>query len=268
MSSLLELHEVHKNDADNKATILAKRLMENPHNSSEWHKGKMVAFDTETTGPDSNEARIVTASIVETYGTPFDPDCVVVREWLAKPTAPISENASKVHGITNQHANEHGLPADLVVREVVDIIRKNVRAGVPIVGYNLSYDFTVLDRECKRLGIEPLSEEELIIIDAHFIDYKFDKYRKGSRRLADVARVYGVSEFDAHNSSADCLASAQLVYNMAQHYYPAHLLIAPETLCSIERNWKKEWADGRNQWAVSQGREPNYNPHLGIIPED
>src|SRR5699024_9322588 len=150
--------------------------------------------------------------------------------------------AQRVHGISTERAAAEGLPLEVVVREVVDILRSHMQAGVPVLAYNASYDFTVLDRECRRLGIEPLTEEEIIIIDPLVLDYKFDKYRSGSRKLADVAAFYGVAGFNAHDSSADCLATSQLAYTMAQHFYPSNILLAPETLHSVQKNWKKAWA--------------------------
>ena len=44
------------------------------------------------------------------------------------------------------------------------------------------------------------------------------KFRKGSRKLADVVKHYGVSIGDAHNADADALAAARLAWKMPRFY--------------------------------------------------
>lgn len=266
MSDLLEQHKAHVADADAKSLSLTQSA-ELAASPAEWHKRKVLAFDLETTGVDVNKARILTASIVECFGNPFSADTVVVREWMVNPGIDIPAASSRIHGISNEMVQKKGLPPELAVQQIVDILRANMTSGVPVIGYNTSYDFTVLDRECKRLGIKPLTEDEIIVIDPLVIDYKLQKYRSGSRKLVDNVRHYGLPEFNAHDASADCIVTIQLAYTMAQHFYPSHLLLAPETLCSVQKNWKKEWADGRNEWAASKGKPTNYSAYLTVVPE-
>ncbi|MEN9660733.1 MAG: hypothetical protein RLZZ443_662, partial [Actinomycetota bacterium] len=63
---------------------------------------RIAVFDTETTGLDLREARIVTACVLEldANGQPVG-DAV---EWLADPGIEIPQVAADVHGVTTEYA--------------------------------------------------------------------------------------------------------------------------------------------------------------------
>lgn len=143
-----------------------------------WVANKVLAFDLETTSRNPNTARIVTASIVESWGIPATPDNSVLYEWLLRPSEPISDEAYSVHGVSNSEANKNGLNAKYAVKQIVGHLQTEINKGTPIVGYNSSYDLTILNRECLRLGIAPLDETDAIIIDPLIIDLFFDPKKR------------------------------------------------------------------------------------------
>ena len=68
---------------------------------STWIDEGFIAFDTETTGVDTAEDRIVTAAaVLFRDGEPQE-----TRSWLIKVDVEIPERASEVHGITNEIIN-------------------------------------------------------------------------------------------------------------------------------------------------------------------
>lgn len=181
-----------------------------------WADGPMTAFDIESTGVDTETARIVTASVVTIVGsTPR------IQSWLTDVAGEeIPAEATAVHHITTEHARAHGAPAAKAVQEIRDTLVQSMYEGRPIVIYNAVYDLTLLDRECRRHDIDPLGAARvpLRVIDPLVIDRAVDKYRKGSRKLVDVARHYGVTltEDDAHTSEGDCLATARVAWWIAK----------------------------------------------------
>lgn len=178
-----------------------------------WHLGPMLALDTETTGPDPDTARIVTAFagwISKTGG-------YVPLSWLADPGVEIPAAATAVHGITTEHAQQNGAPAADVIRGVVGELASAAVTGVPVIGHNVAYDLTVVDRECRRHGIPTPDWDALLVVDTMVLDKHVWKYRKGSRRLTDVAQTYGVPiKGDAHDAAADAMAAARIGYRIAQ----------------------------------------------------
>jgi len=179
-----------------------------------WHYGRMIAFDTETTGVDVETARIVTAAVVDVDGATGRTD---VAAWLADPGVEIPDEAAKIHGVTTEHARAHGRPAREVIAEIAWLIGRTVGATTPLVVYNAPYDITLLDRELRRHGVAVQLPDRLHVIDPLVIDKGIDRYRKGSRKLTDTAAHYGVPMQDgtAHGCEADALAAARVAWRIA-----------------------------------------------------
>jgi DNA polymerase-3 subunit epsilon len=177
----------------------------------DWAK-QIVVFDTETTGLDLQKARIVTACVAE-----LDEDgalALPAQEWLADPGIEIPEVATNVHGITTEFARSAGRPAKEVVAEIVLALRGYQERGIPIVAYNAPYDFTILYWEAVRHGIEPLIPT--LVLDPLIIDKFADQYRKGKRKLEIVAEHYKVPLENAHNATADAVASGRVLQAVAR----------------------------------------------------
>lgn len=176
-----------------------------------WWEGPLVGFDLETTGPDPETARIVTACVVlDVPGR--DPE---VRTWLADPGVDIPDAAAAVHGITTEHARAHGQdPADVVAKIMGALAVTMDDHRAPVVAFNASFDFTVLDREARRHGFDPLHPDP--VIDPFVLDKQLDRYRRGKRKLVAVAAHYGVTLDDAHTADADALAAVHVVRAMGR----------------------------------------------------
>jgi DNA polymerase-3 subunit epsilon len=142
-----------------------------------WHDGRLVALDTETTGINVEEARIVTAAIASCGGG-LETQTLTL---LADPGVEIPEEASAVHGVTTERARAEGKPAASVVSAVVNTLRAYTAGGNPIVGMNLRFDLTILDREARRHGIPPLVPTR--VVDVLVLDKHLHRYRRGSRKL-------------------------------------------------------------------------------------
>lgn len=175
-----------------------------------WHHGPMVAFDLETTGPDPDTARIVTASVV--WIDPME-GLVNADRFLADPGVEIPAEAAAIHGITTEQARAEGKPLREVVLAIMDGLRLAQDNRYPLVAYNASFDFTVLARELDRLG-EP-SFEPYPVIDPYVIDKHIDRYRKGKRTLTAACEHYGVDLDNAHDSDSDALAAARIAWKIA-----------------------------------------------------
>jgi DNA polymerase-3 subunit epsilon len=177
----------------------------------------LAAFDLETTGTDTESDRLVTACIAWVDGS--GQEAPEVREWLAWPETDIPQAATDVHGITTAHAREHGLPAAQVAGEVADALVESAARGVAIVAFNASFDLTLLDRETRRHGLDPLAEglaeAKALVVDPFVLDKALDPYRKGSRKLVDVAAHYRVRQEGAHTASGDAIAAARIAWKIA-----------------------------------------------------
>jgi DNA polymerase III subunit epsilon len=206
-----------------------------------WHNGPMIAFDTETTGTDPLDARIVSVCVAACEAGSIPQ----VSTWIVDPGVEIPAEAAAVHGITTEMARRDGAQPGEVLPLVADALVEAWRAGSPTIAMNACYDLTVLDAELDRHGLASLDERRgdtpLLVVDPLVIDRHLDRYRKGKKRLEDLCRVYRVALDNAHSADADALAAARVAWRLAQQF-PDQLgdLIA---LQDSQLAWHLEWAE-------------------------
>ncbi|MGX5680478.1 exonuclease domain-containing protein [Schumannella luteola] len=218
---------------------------------SNW--GRIAVFDLETTGVDVDTSRIVSACIAV-----LDEDGAVIDrwDWLADPGIEIPEGASRVHGITTERAREEGRPAALVVAEIAQSLRVLHGLGMPLVVYNAPYDLSLLDRECRRHSVEPLSEFAAVI-DPLVMDKAVDRYRKGKRTLEVTAELYGVALDDAHDAGSDAIAAGRVALALARAY-PEELALAAADLHGRQEVWYREQAESFQQYIRQTKGDASY----------
>jgi DNA polymerase III epsilon subunit-like protein len=174
-----------------------------------WADGRLVAYDCETTGVNVEKDRIVTGAIAICGGG----QATETLSVMADPGIEIPEEAVAVHGITTERARAEGTPA----RDVVSALLESLRpyAGhAPIVAMNARFDLTILDREARRYGLEPL--EDLLVVDPLVIDKHLDRFRPGKRKLDALCLHYGAGLGGAHDATHDAIAAARVAWVIGQ----------------------------------------------------
>ncbi len=198
-------------------------------NDTPWHLGIMCAFDTETTGPDPETARIVTACVAHVDGSGLIPP--EYENYLIDPGCEIPEEAAAVHGITTEHAREHGEAPGPALNDISGALVRSARAGIPIVAFNAPYDLTVIDRETRRHDLDPFTEQfphAATVIDPFVLDKHLDPYRRGKRTLTATCEHYGLRVDGAHNAAADAIAAARLAWKLAMVYPQLSAMTLPD----------------------------------------
>jgi len=110
---------------------------------------EMLAFDTETTGllrPEATELWLQ-PFIIEIYICKFDNDFKIVGEFekLVKPPVPISDEITKITGITNQMVED--APTFIqIYHELCDF----VRGEKTIFAHNCTFDIGMIQNELAR----------------------------------------------------------------------------------------------------------------------
>lgn len=177
---------------------------------SGWADRSFLAVDCETTGVDVTSDRIVQVATAVVA-----PDWETEAEWVTvvDPGVPVPDEAAAVHGITTARCRAEGVAPATAVRRVARYLRTH--SQLPLVVFNARFDLPLLLREAARHGVEwpgvPL------VLDPLVIDKALDRYRRGSRRLGDMAEHYGVPvDTDAaHDALVDAIVSARLMHQMA-----------------------------------------------------
>lgn len=211
-------------------------------------KGLCVS-DAETSGVDIANDRIITfyAMVTNIKGE-------VLREqsWTIDPGVEVPQGASDVHGMTTEWVRENGRKdAATAIEEIERFHYRAVVEGYPIVGYNHSFDLGMLDNEMKShwgVGLELPGAE---FFDPLIYDRAADKYRRGKRKLMDVARHYGIEidEGKLHDAKYDVEITSKLAWRLLQK--------SPYTLAELQPlqlQWKRDWAEHLTEYFASQGK--------------
>jgi DNA polymerase-3 subunit epsilon len=170
--------------------------------------GEMLLLDTETDGKEADDAHLIENALV--YVRPTQPR--VEQVWLCQPTRPIPDEAVGVHEISTQRATTEGRPRAEVLEEILAALDP-WDERCPLIGHNISYDLTVLDRNLGReLGIE--LDINGPVIDTFLLDKCCDQWRSGSRQLKETAEHYRVELVKAHSACADALAAGRIAWRM------------------------------------------------------
>lgn len=211
-----------------------------------WIDDGFIAFDTETTGLDPADSRIVTAAAIEFR----DGEPVATRDWLIKVDVEIPERAAAVHGITTAISQERGQDQGQALAE----IREHLMAsGLPIVCFNTAFDIPMLDANLARQGIDPLRVRAVIC--PYVIDRELDKYVKGKnqRRLKPTAERYGLelSEDDWHGAEADSLVAGRILVEQGKRFALVRDTPPAELAVLIEQ-WRAQQEADYQAWKARQ----------------
>lgn len=212
----------------------------------------LAVFDTETTGVDVENCRIVSATVAVINA---DGEVTDRIDWLLNPGIEIPAGATNVHGITTEFAVANGRPPAEGVAEIVAILRAHFSRGLPLVAYNAPYDLTLLNRESLRYGILPLTAPSPVI-DPLVIDKAVDRYRKGKRTLVAASEHYGVVLEDAHDAGADAIAAGRVAQAIARKHAQALPATAAE-LHALQVAWSQQQADSFQDY-MRRERDPNF----------
>lgn len=204
-----------------------------------WQYKPITGFDLETTSTDPETARIVTGCVLRYGGGHPNTSQVWVSDVGG---AEIPAAATAVHGYTTEAARAAGRPASEVVEEIITALVAAVEFGRPLVIMNATYDLTVLDREARRHGVEPLLDRvSPYVLDPRVLDKQVSRFRSGSRTLSALCSHYVVPLIDAHNSEADALAACAVTWKIANRY----AWLSSRSLAELHAN-QTEWAREQN----------------------
>jgi DNA polymerase-3 subunit epsilon len=213
----------------------------------------LVFFDLETTGKDTQTARIVQYALVRIL-----PDCTRDNICeLVNPGMPIPEESSAVHGITDDTVKD--LPTFKEHAQfVLDFI-----TGSDLAGFNLcAYDVPVLYHEFARAGIN-WDHRAHHVIDAG----NLFKIREQRTLSAAVQFYTGEAMHDAHDALADTEATVNVLEGQLDLY--DDLPATVEELALIT-NWGLKRADVTGKFTVNEAGDYviNFGANKGSLAKE
>lgn len=164
-----------------------------------------VALDTETTSLDVRRGRILEIGAVGMANGRLVPD--LQFSSLVNPREPIPAESTAIHGITDE---------DVKSAEGFAAVYKRYRdfAGAHVVlGYGLSFDFAMLQREHERAGLTWSPPQFLDVRDL----VRWVQPNLPNDSLETVANWLGIEPVDRHRALPDALLTANAFLALLPH---------------------------------------------------
>ena len=225
---------------------------------------KTICFDTETTGVDTDNDRIITCFMRSKNGDKV----VFERNWVIDPGVEVPEEAAAVHGMSTEWVRENGRKdVQTALDEIYSELRNHAQDGYVVTGYNSSFDLSILESEIKRhfKGAKGFAwKNQVRYLDPIIFSRRFDKYRKGGHKLVDIARAHGfeVDEAQAHRADYDVEMTEFLIpkmLNLAWKNMPKERAgLTPDQFIDKlqvwQAEWKKDWSSGLTTYFAKTGK--------------
>lgn len=182
----------------------------------------IIVFDSESTGladfrspPDApHQPRLVqlAALLLDNHGKRLASFCAIVKpEGFTIP-----EEASNIHGITDDIALSHGLS----IHTVHDVFREMCGRATTFVAYNAAFDKLVLEGSYMREMVDPPWEDGITLwsdpmLEATDIVKLPGKYGYKWPKLQEAHQFFFGTAFDgAHDAMADVEATAKVYFEL------------------------------------------------------
>lgn len=181
----------------------------------------IIFFDTETTGVDKVEDRIIELSTIKYFvdGT------FKIKTQRFNPTIPIPASATEVHGISDEDVADEPTFADKA-EELSDYFSDCDLAGFNII----NFDLPLLVEEFLRADVDIPFLPDKKVIDALKILYLNER-----RDLTYAYKFYCNKELtNAHSAEADTIATIEVLHSQIKKYQ------LPSSLCDLHKLCNEE----------------------------
>ena len=171
--------------------------------------GKLIVYDTETTGLDIGKDEIVQLSAVRLGA---DGRIVDTLDLMVEPTVPIGQGAFETHGFDLEYIRLRG---GVSAKEALERFAA-FADGCVLVGHNsMRFDAPLLRRQRKEQGLPPtrtLGEFDTLTLAKCFLPELPD------HKLSTLCERFGVVNEAAHNALGDITATAKVLWAILEQF--------------------------------------------------
>lgn len=206
-----------------------------------YKQGKIIVFDTETTGLSATQDEVIEIGAVKLYkGKPIAEFHCFIKNTVAV------GNSELIHHIGETHLEEHGIPASEAFQEFREFIGDSL-----LVGHNVSFDIKMLYAHASRLGIE---FEKNLWADTWDISTRF--IESENHKLETLSRKLDLPLRQAHRAIDDALTASDLLSKLI-HLIEEHIF-ARERFIELYKSQFLSTASQIDQWREkSLTKRPN-----------
>ncbi|MEI6790649.1 MAG: 3'-5' exonuclease [Myxococcaceae bacterium] len=210
--------------------------MQNLGSNSLWTELPFLVIDTETTGLDANQNRVIEIAWVLFEGRK---EVASEARFCAIPEL-VPEEITGITGISNSM-----LEGQPVFAEHIDAFLAAASRAAFVVAYNANFDRLFIEAEFARVG---KTMPVFTWVDPCVYIREFDRYQKG-KKLSDAASRWGVSLQGAHRALADAKAAGHLLIKLMPHLKASSL----SELISLQNNWQQDQERQYKAYAARKG---------------
>lgn len=167
--------------------------------------GRVVAFDTETTGGTAWDeiCQIAAAEFVD--GTLARTLALYVR-----PTCPMNPWAEAIHGLSMPFLREHGIAPEEAMRRFFDFVGEDAL----LVAHNAAFDLRMLRQECGKFDL-CFACEGVEVCDTLALSRRL-RPDLPNHRLATLVELLPVDGVNSHDALDDALACAGAFFKLLE----------------------------------------------------
>lgn len=182
--------------------------VQNSQKYANFENIRFVAIDTETTGFDYENDRILCIGAVAIKNNKIlvsDSIEIYIKQEI------FNKETVKIHGI-RKNGNETKFSEEEVIIKFIEYLDDAV-----IVAHHTSFDVTMINQALKRLKVGPLESKQL---DTNYIHKKISKTNTYKKifSLEELCEIYNVKMHDRHTALGDALITAYLFLKQTAKY--------------------------------------------------
>ena len=182
--------------------------VQNSQKYANFENIRFVAIDTETTGFDYNNDRILCIGAVGIKNNKIlvsDSFEIYIKQDV------FNKETVKIHGI-RKDGNEIKFSEEEALIKFIDYLDDGV-----IVAHHTAFDINMINQALKRLNVGPLESKDL---DTNYIHKKIAKTNSYKKifSLEELCEIYNVKMHDRHTALGDALITAILFLKQTAKY--------------------------------------------------
>nr|CRH04855.1 Putative exonuclease, RNase T and DNA polymerase III [Candidatus Magnetococcus massalia] len=183
-----------------------------PDGNLDYRQLPLMAIDLETTGLDPRKAEMLSVGFAPIYDGRVQ--LSQAEHLLISPERGVGDESATIHGILDDHADEHGSP----LAEVLPKVLKRL-AGHVLVAHHAPIEYNFLSYACRKVyGIKPVIPFiDTLVLEKQILDRRSHTFEPGALRLFTSRNRYNLPRYAAHDALSDAIACGELFLAQADY---------------------------------------------------
>lgn len=169
------------------------------------HSGRVVVFDTETTGGASYD-EICQIAAVEYVGGRLSRTLAL----YICPTCPVNPWAEAIHGLSDEFLHERGIEPEEAMRRFFEFLGNDAL----LVAHNATFDLKMLRQECAKFDLcfdcDGIETCDTLALSRHL------RKDMPNHKLATLVSELGIDGVNSHDALDDALACAGVLFKLLE----------------------------------------------------